>query len=1291
MDPGTADGLKTAYRKYRELVYKSLRKAEIIDDPEKRRRLEDALPFKGICEEMCPEYEQIQRIAEHDVMSEEKDDGKFDRSRMVKKFGRSAAGQDAPLPQDVRSVDALRRTTDYLFNDLLNGENLAKIHNFLWDRTRAVRRDFTFHSQKSPEEMKDLVYCFESITRFHAVALHLLSQKGVGKADFDYKQEIEQLGRTILSLMEAYDACREMNVTCENEAEFRAYYLLLNAQDPSIAQRIPSWGKEFWFDSEEVQTALSLVNAMDDVREPKGPIKPKRETTLSDAGFANYFSIVENPKVSYTMACVAEIHFTTVRQDILKNLVRGYARNRDAPRTVTAEDLNGLLKFDTVEEAEEFAKEHDFVFSTEYPPGKPPPAAPYLVLNDRRKHIPSPRIPQAYSGKLVERKRHGQSVSYAIYNTIFEEVSEKPGTDSPDSLFVTQDEVTMDMAPAPQPSSPQVAVPSLPGSPFGTPAAIPSPFQFSVPPTAAVAKPTLPNVVDPFVDPQGGNNASPFANPFQGAKPSLFESPVQQNKASPFQSPIQNNKPSPFGSPMPGSKSNQVGSTLQGSHIPEKPAQPASPAAPSTSILSPVRQPSQFEKPTQPSPFAGATPSPVATQPEPNGPKTSNPFAPTDDPTKQPSQIVDQPRPNFTSIFGQNQSSAPSPAVPGAAANLPLPAVQKPLPTFSAPVPSIGGEQVAAGPPATQNVLPPAQPSVLARPSPASMSSGPPQLGPVTSTTTASLLKPSPASALPGFAQLREVAAPSPAATPSPASNFGIGAHGTDAGGRQQPSLFQPAQPAQVLTVPPPAAAPERDLMGDFAKWFAVGDQGVMEQWTEHVVSELVAQAFDRWVREEEEKRRRAEDDESWREARAYRTHSLGVKYFYQWREAARDLATKRILFQGRDKMRAYREQKMLEKKAAKEKAAQAEQEARREARRKLAADRLELSMMASAGLERRVDTEEQLLASGIFKGFPNERAVARRVMRDVDNGTWASTSGYQPYGYAESDLALEPRRPASSTRGPTFTPDSSVFKPEKAEGWKTRSLREKFGLNHKRSRSAGSSVTGSSRHRQSLPSTKTTNFSRKRSADESSEEGRDPKRKQQPSLTNGFKTAHWDMRRRGFVLMPNGQYIPESLAKKMREGKRYPGLGDFGLDSESVAQGSVADYEIESVVDDNDNDNDDDGISASSLQLRLAQLRRSAGMDTYDYRSRSRSVSYVDSPPVGVTKRKRHAAAEPMETDSPSSPSAQKKSHISREESQSMLANVQKMVGELKEAMDVLDGDRAFFREQSGILGDES
>jgi hypothetical protein len=39
----------------------------LIDDPDKPKRLEDAITFVGTCQDMCPEFERIGRIVQKAV------------------------------------------------------------------------------------------------------------------------------------------------------------------------------------------------------------------------------------------------------------------------------------------------------------------------------------------------------------------------------------------------------------------------------------------------------------------------------------------------------------------------------------------------------------------------------------------------------------------------------------------------------------------------------------------------------------------------------------------------------------------------------------------------------------------------------------------------------------------------------------------------------------------------------------------------------------------------------------------------------------------------------------------------------------------------------------------------------------------------------------------------------------------------------------------------------------------------------------------------------------------------
>ena len=85
----------------------------LVDDPNKQRRLEDAITFRGICTDMCPRFERIERIVQRAVDPSEKAPGPDGvvvpcQERMVKRFRRSAAGDDAQLPSDVRSAQTLR-------------------------------------------------------------------------------------------------------------------------------------------------------------------------------------------------------------------------------------------------------------------------------------------------------------------------------------------------------------------------------------------------------------------------------------------------------------------------------------------------------------------------------------------------------------------------------------------------------------------------------------------------------------------------------------------------------------------------------------------------------------------------------------------------------------------------------------------------------------------------------------------------------------------------------------------------------------------------------------------------------------------------------------------------------------------------------------------------------------------------------------------------------------------------------------------------------------------------------
>lgn len=435
------ENFRESYKAYREKARKSLIRAGLIDDPDQRRTLQQALDFRGISEEMCPEWEKITRIVEYDVRNPEKtpdDSGDLVAmpSLMVKRLARSAAGQDAPLPMDVRSFSTLRKTLDYLIDDLIPDDSLLPSkHNFLWDRTRAIRIDLSVQKYNlTPDERTDLVYCLETIARFHVTALHLLSQDDFAAEDFSEQQEIEQLGKTLISLKELYDDCVEQGIECANEAEFRGYYIVFNARNPSIKETVEGWGTRLW-NTGGIRTAMCLVESLQNTWTLQGPLNPYAPTEVALGAAAIFFSIVSSPEISYTMACFAEIHFNDVRKSILQILRKSYTRPREGPKDITPTFLKERLRFDTDDEAVDFAQKHGIVFGQDG-------VHRYAILNSRQS-IEEPRTRHAFSRSIVEHKRSGRSLPDIIHQTVYQEDRDEPQiVDQEASLFVADVENT---------------------------------------------------------------------------------------------------------------------------------------------------------------------------------------------------------------------------------------------------------------------------------------------------------------------------------------------------------------------------------------------------------------------------------------------------------------------------------------------------------------------------------------------------------------------------------------------------------------------------------------------------------------------------------------------------------------------------------------------------------------------------------------------------------------------------------------------------------------------------------
>jgi hypothetical protein len=333
---------------------------------------------------------------------------------MVKKFRRAAAGLEEQLPSDLRPPAVLKRTCDYLFNDVVgNASSLAHVHHFVWDRTRAIRNDFSIQQVTRPEELRIAIDCYERIARFHIVSLHQLALPQKPYSKYDGQQEREQLDRTLLSLMQYYDDTRG-RIALSNESEFRAYCVIFQLQDPipDLEDRIQTWPRSILRDH-KVQKAMEVYMAACNVLDVQGPLKPRASHLIARQDWQRFWTMVASKEVSYLMACVAEIYFNLVRRTVLAALFKTSRANSNlATPDWTIDVLCDLLAFDDGDQVYEYCGKFGFTFKEREDDGQQ-----YLDLTSvRGRNLPEPAagIPKQTKTSLVEDKRFGRTIPAVI-------------------------------------------------------------------------------------------------------------------------------------------------------------------------------------------------------------------------------------------------------------------------------------------------------------------------------------------------------------------------------------------------------------------------------------------------------------------------------------------------------------------------------------------------------------------------------------------------------------------------------------------------------------------------------------------------------------------------------------------------------------------------------------------------------------------------------------------------------------------------------------------------------------
>ncbi|KAL8764212.1 MAG: hypothetical protein Q9184_000181 [Pyrenodesmia sp. 2 TL-2023] len=366
--------------------------------------------------------------------------------RMVKRYRRPAAGYEEQLPSDIRPPSVLQKTLDYLVDEIVGGpEPLANVHKFVWDRTRAIRNDFSIQQVTKVEELRIAISCFERIARFHILSLHQLARASDNTGDFDAYQEREQLNNTLLSLMYYYDDSRNRLVS-PNEPEFRAYCIIFEIQDqrPDMEDRAQNWSSKILKDG-RVQTALKLYAAAASSSDAQGPLRPQAPNAIAQANTPRFFDIVRSPAVPYLLACVAEIYFHKVRRTALDTIWKAYRIKRGGKGKVedwALRDITDTLGFDEEEEAHAYCEEHGFTVS-EKESGEA--YVDLASVSGRYLSDTNANRKQPFSSNLVEQKRRGRTLP-AVINGITASQTQAQGllaednSDNEGSTTIAKDE-----------------------------------------------------------------------------------------------------------------------------------------------------------------------------------------------------------------------------------------------------------------------------------------------------------------------------------------------------------------------------------------------------------------------------------------------------------------------------------------------------------------------------------------------------------------------------------------------------------------------------------------------------------------------------------------------------------------------------------------------------------------------------------------------------------------------------------------------------------------------------------
>ncbi|XP_020292247.1 uncharacterized protein LOC109858934 [Pseudomyrmex gracilis] len=329
----------------------------------------------GTCPDMCPEKERLMRESQRQVASYEQleaNEYKINHVTAIKQYSRSSADQEEPMPHELRPVKSLKMTMSYLLHEIVDlcedeSANLAEWYHFLWDRTRGIRKDIT------QQELccVDSVELIEQCARFHIVCSERLCAED--SSVFDKKINSENLTKCLQTLKYMYNDLRVKGITCENEAEFRAYVVLLNLNNGNFLYDLQQLPRSVQ-NSPEVQFAIKVYFALD------------------SNNYYKFFQLVR--ETTYLNACILLRYFNQIRLKAFRVIIKAYCRSTQTAFPLY--ELIDILGFENEREAKYFCAQVRQSLSDD---------DLHVYLNRQNFVMPAVNIPQIRAFNLIESKR----------------------------------------------------------------------------------------------------------------------------------------------------------------------------------------------------------------------------------------------------------------------------------------------------------------------------------------------------------------------------------------------------------------------------------------------------------------------------------------------------------------------------------------------------------------------------------------------------------------------------------------------------------------------------------------------------------------------------------------------------------------------------------------------------------------------------------------------------------------------------------------------------------------------